>query len=99
MYQAATTRERQEAHRALAEVLTTEEDAERRAWHRAAASVTDDNEVAAELELAAERAIGRGGLEAACAAFERAADLTSNDQGSRARRLFALPGACGASDN
>lgn len=74
------------AHRALAEVLDGAENEDRRAWHRAAASVGPDDEVAAELEQAAERARMRTGYAAASSAYARAAQLTA-DREHRARRL------------
>jgi predicted ATPase len=77
IYQAATTTERQQAHRALAGVLNGEADVDRRAWHGALAAVEPDEAVVRELEETARRARARGGLEAACAAFERAAELTA----------------------
>src|SRR5918996_178565 len=88
IYQGATTSERQIAHRALAKVLRDEADADRRAWHLAAATVEPDEAVVRELEEAAERARDRSGFEAACAAMERAAQLTTESE-SRARRLAA----------
>ena len=88
VYQAAPLSKRQAAHRALASVLDSEVDADRRAWHRAAASVEPDPSVGEELEQAAQRARRRSGFAAASLAFERAASLTADEQ-DRARRLTA----------
>jgi DNA-binding CsgD family transcriptional regulator len=88
IYQAATTQERRQSHRALAQVLDGEIEIERRAWHRAAAAFGPDEDVVADLEAAAARATARGGYEAACAALERAADLTAERE-PRAKRLAA----------
>jgi DNA-binding CsgD family transcriptional regulator len=88
VYQAATRRQRRDAHRALADALATEEDVDRYAWHRAAATESPDDEVGADLEAAAVRAERRGGHAAAAAAYERAAELTASDP-PRAARLFA----------
>jgi DNA-binding CsgD family transcriptional regulator len=87
-YGVATFAERRDAHAALAAALTGPDAADRRAWHRAAALTSPDDDVAAELESSAERALARGGHAAAAAALERAARLTSAD-GARARRLVA----------
>jgi DNA-binding CsgD family transcriptional regulator len=86
VYQAAPLSKRQAVHGALANVLDGEADADRRAWHRAAASVEADPSVGEELEEAAERARRRSGFAAASLAFERAATLTT-DEDQRARRL------------
>jgi predicted ATPase len=56
VYQGATLSQRQAAHLALAEALQGDADADRRAWHRAAATVEPDASVADELEEAAGRA-------------------------------------------
>ena len=82
---AATTDERRRAHAALAEALEGQPD--RAVWHRAAATVGPDETMAAALDAAADRAQARGGRDAALAAVERAADL-STDSAARARRLF-----------
>jgi DNA-binding CsgD family transcriptional regulator len=86
VYQSATLSKRQAAHRALANVLEAEGDADRRAWHRAAGSIEPDPMVVEELEQAAERARRRSGFAAASRAFERAAALTV-DEHQRARQL------------
>ena len=74
-YRRASTTERREAHRALAEATDPDDHPERRAWHRALAVVGPDEEVAAELERSAGRAQARGGLVAAAALLERSASL------------------------
>jgi DNA-binding CsgD family transcriptional regulator len=86
VYQAAPFSRRQAAHRALASVLDGESEADRRAWHRAAATVEPDASVAEELERAAERARRRSGLVASSLAFERAAALSTDEH--RAVRLL-----------
>lgn len=88
VYQGATTRERRQSHQALASVLDGDVEIERRAWHRAAAAFGPDDDLVADLEAAAAHATARGGYEAACAALERAADLTAERE-PRAQRLAA----------
>ena len=84
--QAATSEERRRAHAALAEAFENEPD--RAVWHRAgAAAAGPDEEVAKDLDAAAERARLRGGRDVALAALERAAEL-SVEPGARALRLF-----------
>ncbi len=79
VYQAAPFSRRRAAHAALASVLEGESEADRRAWHRAAATVEPDASVAEDLEQAAERARRRSGFVAASLAFERAAALTTDE--------------------
>ena len=87
-YQQASSAERRDAHRALADAFGTDERyAERRAWHAAAATVEPDEDVAAELERAAEAAQTRRGHVSAAAMFERAGRLTPEGE-PRARRLY-----------
>jgi DNA-binding CsgD family transcriptional regulator len=74
--------ERMAGHRALADVL----DGDRRAWHLAALATGPDEEVAAALDAAAQRAAHRGSSAAVSAAYERAAGL-STDAAARGLRL------------
>jgi DNA-binding CsgD family transcriptional regulator len=84
IYGAATLVEQQRVHRALAESLSG--DLDRRTWHLALATEGLDDGVAADLDAVAGRAQRRGGQETASAAWERAAELTTEAE-TRARRL------------
>jgi hypothetical protein len=88
VYQAATSMERREAHRALAEAFDPSHDPDRHAWHRAAAVDSPDEAVVADLDAAGARAERRGGYAAASAAYQRAAELTAGEQ-PRAAHLYA----------
>jgi len=88
IYGGASPQQRREVHRALADATDPELDPDRRAWHRAQATVGPDDDVASALELSAGRAQARGGLAASAAFLERSAALTL-DPGRRTRRLLA----------
>jgi DNA-binding CsgD family transcriptional regulator len=88
VYRAALPEERYRVHRALADATNPDVDPDRRAWHRAHATPGFDEEVGAELERSAGRARARGGLAAAAAFLERAAELTP-EPARRARRALA----------
>jgi DNA-binding CsgD family transcriptional regulator len=88
-YRASALPERQEVHRALADVTDPDRDPDRRAWHRALATERPNEDVAAELVRSASRAAARGGVAAAAAFLERAADLTPDPASRGARALAA----------
>ncbi|WP_051799677.1 helix-turn-helix transcriptional regulator [Catenuloplanes japonicus] len=103
-YRGGSAAGRRRVHAALAAVSDPVHDADRRAWHRAEATIGLDEDVAADLERASERARARGGIAEQAAFLSRAADLTPapRDQAARmvaaARALLALgdPAAAGA---
>ncbi|MFB8280598.1 helix-turn-helix transcriptional regulator [Nocardia colli] len=86
IYQGAPLTQRLAVHRALAEALTSDEDADLRAWHLASAATGPDESTAAALEETADRARERSGYHGAVAAYERAAGL-STAATDRVRRL------------
>jgi DNA-binding CsgD family transcriptional regulator len=77
---------RRACHLALAEV--TGDEPERRAWHRAAAALEPDEDIAGDLEAAARTVRDRGNASAAHRMFLLAAELSAEPD-SRHRRLLA----------
>ncbi|GAA4255869.1 LuxR family transcriptional regulator [Dactylosporangium darangshiense] len=77
--------QRRQVHAAFAALPGSDED--RRVWHRSAAASGPDEGLADELEAAAGRARRRGGVEAAVAALQRAAELSA-DPRRRGERLL-----------
>ncbi|MFN3600977.1 MAG: ATP-binding protein [Dietzia sp.] len=100
VYQAASRPDRRRAHGALAAATDPESEPDRRAWHRARAVAGTDEDAAAELEHSAGRARARGGLAAAAAFLQRAAELTPEPAGRTSRALEAAHAkhAAGASE-
>ncbi|MFF7529431.1 AAA family ATPase [Streptomyces bobili] len=88
VYRAASLADRRRVHDALADVTSAEHDPDRRAWHRASATLHPDEGVAADLERSAARARTRGGPAAAGAFLERAAEITPSPF-HRGQRLIA----------
>ena len=88
-YRSASPRDRQDAHRALAEATDPHLDPDRRAWHRAQAASAPDEDVAAELESSAGRAQARGGFAAAAAFLKQSAMLTPEPARRAGRALDA----------
>ncbi len=86
VYHAAQFAERAAAHRQVAAALRDQ--ADRYAWHLAAAALQPDEHVAALLEDSAALAQRRGGTAAAARALERAAELSPFER-DKARRLLA----------
>ena len=89
VYQAAAPPDRRRAHGALADATDPRSDPDRRAWHRAQAVLSTDEDAAADLERSADRARARGGLAAAAAFLQRATELTPAPAARAARALEA----------
>jgi DNA-binding CsgD family transcriptional regulator len=87
VYRASDPSDRRDVHGALADSTDPVLDPDRRAWHRAHATATPDETVAAEMARSADRAQARGGLAAAAAFLQRAAELTP-DPAVRIDRLL-----------
>ncbi|MBV2357590.1 AAA family ATPase [Streptomyces sp. J2-1] len=82
--EAATSGERRAAHHRLADILTDRP--ERRAWHLGEAASSADEDVAKQLEAAAQRSLARGDATGAVAALSHSARLSPSPQ-DRSRRL------------
>jgi DNA-binding CsgD family transcriptional regulator/tetratricopeptide (TPR) repeat protein len=91
VYQSANVVERQAVHSVLAEVLAG--DQSRSVWHRAAAAIAPDEEVARELERVADDSRHRGAVASAVAALERAAQLSVEPELGAERMLRAAESA------
>jgi DNA-binding CsgD family transcriptional regulator len=78
--------ERRAAHRMLADVWSDQPD--RRAWHLAEATIEPEESVAAQLEAAAGRLLGRGDVVGCVKALTRASELSPRSV-ERHRRLAA----------
>jgi DNA-binding CsgD family transcriptional regulator len=88
VYRASDPTARRDVHQALADSTDPDVDPDRRAWHRAHATAIPDEAVAGEMARSADRAQGRGGLAAAAAFLQRAAELTP-DSAMRVERSLA----------
>jgi DNA-binding CsgD family transcriptional regulator len=95
LHESSTFNQRRGAHAALAAALSGAEDADRRAWHQALATLTTDEEVAAALEASARRYRARAGHASAATALVRASELSA-DEGRRTGRLAAAAEAAWA---
>ena len=84
-YRLASADDRRRAHQGLAQAIDPQVDPERRIWHRAQAAPGPDDQIAAELDHAANLALARSCLAAAGAYLQRAANLTL-DPAQRGRR-------------
>jgi DNA-binding CsgD family transcriptional regulator len=89
VYRSASREERLRVHEALAAATDQDVEPDRCVWHRAQATPDADDEVADELERSAGRAHARGGLAAAAAFLERAAELTTHAERRAQRHLAA----------
>ncbi|MFC8419309.1 AAA family ATPase [Streptomyces sp. NPDC057236] len=88
-YRVATAEDRRHVHQALADATDSGTDPDRRAWHLANAASGTDESVAADLGRSAGRAQARGGVAAAAAFLERAAELTPDPAVRGVRTLAA----------
>lgn len=88
IYAAASAAERRAAHTAFADAIDPAIDPDAHVWHRAAACLLPDEDIARGLEASAARARNRRDELAAVARLERAAELTS-EPGRRYGRILA----------
>jgi DNA-binding CsgD family transcriptional regulator len=93
IYYSAPAAARRRMHEELAAATDPTIDPDRHAWHRAAAAVEPDEEVAAELAQCGQRAQRRGSYSSAAAFLSRAAELTPDPSIRRPRLLAAAEGA------
>ena len=87
IYNGASPAERRRVHEALAVIATLDGSPDEAAWHRAAATIAPNEEVATDLERSAGRAERRGGQIAQAMFLRRAAELSPNAH-DRAVRWF-----------
>ena len=90
IYQAASVPERQAVHAALSRVVAN---GDQGVWHRAAAAIGIDDDVALALDGVADRARRRGALGTSMAALVRAAELGGDRKLVAVRRLRAAESA------
>ncbi|MBM2822853.1 MAG: LuxR family transcriptional regulator [Thermoleophilia bacterium] len=95
VYHGESPTARRVAHALLADV---EQDADRRAWHRASAAVAPDEVAAVELDAAAGRALARGAPASAARAFDAASRLSAEDEVRGKRLAYAARAAHRAGD-
>lgn len=93
IYSSASRLERRRAHEALAQVLARRGDRVRATWHSAGALEKPDESTAAALEDVARAANAGGGHEASSAAWERASELSPNEEDGARRRFAAAMAA------
>ncbi|MFM0017412.1 ATP-binding protein [Paraburkholderia azotifigens] len=87
MHQAADLATRQRIHAALAAIIQDQLD--RRLWHRAAATIGSDDELAGDYDRMAARALRRGAVAMAIEVLENAARLSSTARARSDRLLRA----------
>ena len=98
VYRSAEPDLRRASHAALASVADSDGDPDRAAWHRAAAVVAPDEDVAAELERSAGRAERRGGQVAQALFLGRAAELSPSTPARYQRLLGSAQAYLSAGD-
>ncbi|HET7665799.1 MAG TPA: AAA family ATPase [Mycobacterium sp.] len=89
IYRNAPLSERRRVHDALARTITGDNASDHRAWHRAHCTEAPDEDVAVELEAAAEKACARGGIAATAAFLAHAVDVTPDPRRRAHRALQA----------